>query len=126
MLRLACWRGVLPPTPAGARVKRLQAPPGAQEQTLVIWSAACELPAPGRAVHNAAQVWRRLWGAATAIPPHLLPAHTCARPPGCPMPQAALLDCVQRVLFQESAPVGQPSTVRLLIGRSQEPGVQQK
>lgn len=43
------------PCAAGGRVKRLQEPPGARQQTLVIWSQAKELPAPGRASLNTAQ-----------------------------------------------------------------------
>ncbi len=42
--------------PAGGRIKRLQEPPGAREQTLVIWSNSRELPAPNRMGRNTAQV----------------------------------------------------------------------
>lgn len=42
------------------------------------------------------------------------------------MAQEALLDCAKRVVFQESAPMGQPSCLRFLIGRSQEAGVLEK
>jgi hypothetical protein len=39
----------------GGRIKRLQEPPGAREQTLVIWSNSRELPAPNRMGRNTAQ-----------------------------------------------------------------------
>jgi hypothetical protein len=40
----------------GGRVKRLQEPPGAREQVVVIWNNARELPSPGRVARNSAQV----------------------------------------------------------------------
>lgn len=39
----------------GGRIKRLQEPPGAREQTLVIWNNSRELPAPNRMGRNTAQ-----------------------------------------------------------------------
>ncbi|KAL4443770.1 hypothetical protein ABPG75_011507 [Micractinium tetrahymenae] len=73
------------------RVKRLQEPPGAREQVVVVWSSARDTPSPGRTARNTAQ--------------------------------EALLECVRRVVFQETAPMGQPSTVRVLVNRTQEQGV---
>lgn len=39
----------------GGRVKRLQEPPGAREQVVVVWNSARELPSPGRMARNTAQ-----------------------------------------------------------------------
>ena len=122
-------------------MKRLQEPPGAREQTIVIWNSTRELPAPGRIGRNTAQV-RGLAG-------YCLPGPAAAQfrcrllfrlPLICPSRrsscccccrrwwrvQEALIECVRRVVFQENAPMGQPSTVRLLIGRTQEQGVMAK
>lgn len=52
----SCCCHVRPPPTAGGRIKRLQEPPGAREQTLVIWSNSRELPAPNRMGRNTAQV----------------------------------------------------------------------
>lgn len=46
----------LPAFSADGRVKRLQEPPGAREQVVVVWSSARDTPSPGRSVRNAAQV----------------------------------------------------------------------
>jgi hypothetical protein len=40
----------------GGRVKRLQEPPGAREQVVVVWNNQRELPTPGRVGRNTAQV----------------------------------------------------------------------
>ena len=124
-------------------MKRLQEPPGAREQTIVIWNSTRELPAPGRVGRNTAQV-RGLagWFATPACACcHPFPLPPTPSPPGAdcpsccavllplllPLPglwvQEALVECVRRVVFQETAPMGQASTVRLLIGRTQEQGV---
>lgn len=42
-------------TATNGRVKRLQEPPGAREQVVVVWSSARDTPSPGRSVRNAAQ-----------------------------------------------------------------------
>lgn len=48
----------------GGRVKRLQEPPGAREQVVVVWNSARELPSPGRMARNTAQVWQCQGGSA--------------------------------------------------------------